>query len=241
MQPKRTMDYNAMPNKEAKKILLLGASGLTGNFVLQELLRSSLCKSLILWGRKAPEAISEKILFRNNLDETLSCELTNVDAVICCLGTTIKKAGSKDNFKAIDYDLPLYFANMAKEKGVPVFCLMSSIGADAQSNNFYLKTKGGLEDAIKFLDFNKLHILQPSLLLGERKEYRAGERLGQMLAPLFNALLFGKMQKYKAIQSLDVAKALCFSAIFKSFDEQVKTYQYNQISALAQKWDQAKL
>jgi hypothetical protein len=131
--------------------------------------------------------------------------VTTGDVVFCCLGTTIKTAGSEKAFRRVDFELVRWAAVAANENGIKRFLVVSSMGANADSKNFYLRTKGEMEKAITALNFEKCIIARPSMLLGPRKEFRMGEKIGQ-----FFMLAFGLFipARYKAIQALTVAKAL---------------------------------
>jgi uncharacterized protein YbjT (DUF2867 family) len=126
----------------------------------------------------------------------------------CALGTTIATAGSKEAFYQVDHDLVLAFAKNAKAAGASTFVLVSSVGAEARSSNFYLKVKGEIEKDLESIGFNSLIILRPSMLMGERKEFRLGELIGKGAMTLFNPLMFGSLSKYKGIQGKTVAKAM---------------------------------
>ncbi|MFN4123465.1 MAG: hypothetical protein ACK4GL_09210 [Flavobacteriales bacterium] len=225
-------------SNNSKKILLIGATGLTGAYVLDLLQASSYCDSLVIWGRKAPAELGNKSKFYSEIGNELQCELTNVDTVICCLGTTIKKAGSQENFRYIDLELPMQIARLAREEKIPCFCLMSAVGANKDSNNFYLRVKGSLEMKLQALNFPELHIMRPSLLLGPRKEFRFGESAAKLFTPLFNPLLFGRMSPYKAIHAKEVAKALAFRAIQAEKADKFTISHYKEIRDLASKWDE---
>lgn len=184
-------------------IVVLGSSGLVGGLLVQELLKDPKVNKIILPVRKITEESKPKVEFRqfdfNKTEEYRT--LYPADAVICALGTTIKKAGSQEAFRKVDYDFPLYAAKAAVEAGVQHFLLVSSIGANSNAQNFYLRVKGELEEAIKHMSFPSITIVRPSLLTGDRKEFRLGERLMQPFAPLFPA-------KYKPIAAIRVARAL---------------------------------
>lgn len=130
-----------------------------------------------------------------------------VDGFICCLGTTQSKAGSREAFLAVDRDLVLRMAGIARTLGARHAVLVSSVGASAQSGNFYLRVKGEAERAISELDFDRVDLLRPGLLLGERAEARPGESLARLLAPVTNALLGGPLRRYRGIPAHDVAAA----------------------------------
>ncbi|MBT2569955.1 NAD-dependent epimerase/dehydratase family protein [Planococcus sp. ISL-110] len=196
-----------MNNKTA---LLAGASGLVGNELLHILLDS-------------PHYRGVKILVRRPLDmehEKLEQVITDfdkldhyakhfdVDDVYCCLGTTIRKAGSQDDFKKVDYEYPLRMAEMAKSQQAKNFLIITALGADAESKMFYSRIKGQLQVRLKKVGLTALHIFQPSLLLGDRQEFRLGEKAATVLSPAISKLLRGKMKKYKPVEARNVALAM---------------------------------
>jgi uncharacterized protein YbjT (DUF2867 family) len=133
--------------------------------------------------------------------------------VACCaLGTTIAAAGSQDAFRRVDFDCTLAFARFALRAGARRFVLVSSVGADAGSTNFYLRVKGEVEDALRALPFESLVVLRPGLLLGDRRESRPAEALARFVAPLFNPLLLGPLAKYRSVYADRVAAAMVAAA-----------------------------
>lgn len=193
--------------KNKMKALLLGASGLTGGYCLQELLENEQFSIVIAPLRKQvavahPKLVQVIIDFERIADYA---DQFKADVVFCCLGTTIKKAGSKAAFTKIDYDYPLLFAKLAQAQGAHTYLLVSSLGADANSLFFYSQVKGKLEKELKALDYKTLVIMQPSLLLGDRTEKRAGEDLAKALMPVLNFLT---PKKYQPIHAQQVAKAM---------------------------------
>ena len=139
----------------------------------------------------------------------------NLEKGFCCLGTTIKVAGSKQAFQKVDLDYVVNFAELAKKSGCDHFSVVSSIGADESSNNFYLHTKGKMEQALLKMNWPSLNIFRPSLLLAKRSEFRLEEELGALAFKAFNPLLFGPLSQYRAIKTQQVAKAMVHHA-FKS-------------------------
>jgi uncharacterized protein YbjT (DUF2867 family) len=135
-------------------------------------------------------------------------ELANVqvDDVYCCLGTTIKKAGSQEMFKKIDLDLVVTIAELMKKQGAEQFLVISAMGADRNSKVFYNRTKGEMEAALQELAYPSLHIIRPSLLLGPREEFRLGEKVAVMLTPLLKLFLRGPLNKYRPVEARKVAQ-----------------------------------
>lgn len=190
------------------RILLAGASGLVGAAVLEQALgleRSSEVVSLVRRsaGQHHPK-LTEWLSTDGDLLSGLRAE--HVDAVICCLGTTIRKVGGdKAKFVHVDKDLVLGLARWAKEQSVRCFAVVSAIGADAKSRVFYNRVKGEMEEGLKAMGFPELHIFQPSILTGPRKEKRIGERIGVVVMSLIAPLL---PAKYKPMPHDVLAKAL---------------------------------
>jgi len=193
-------------------VILAGCSGLTGGFLLSELIKNTSIHNIFCTYRKhKPSSAVGKIkhiLF--NPIEHLSDEFPTADIAFCCIGTTMAKAGSKKVFREADVDFVIAFAKKAKGAGVKTFVLQSSVGADASSSNFYLACKGEAEDAIYAMDFENFHIYRPSLLMGPRKEQRFGERIAQRLFPLFQWLI---PSKYKGVHVKDLAYTMMMHAL----------------------------
>jgi uncharacterized protein YbjT (DUF2867 family) len=131
-----------------------------------------------------------------------------VDDVFCCLGTTIKKAGSQQAFYQVDATYPYEAARMAKQQGASQYLIVTAMGADKKSGIFYNRVKGEAEEKIAGLQFSSLQIFRPSLLLGERNETRIGEAIAQKIMPLFSFLMIGSLKKYKPISANKVARAM---------------------------------
>lgn len=134
------------------------------------------------------------------------------DCFFCCFGTTIKKAGSREAFRRVDLEIPLAWARAAREAGTERASLVSSVGADVGSGNFYLATKGETERAFRDLRFPSLDVFRPSLLLGERTETRWGEILAEPFAKAVSPFLFGGLRRYRPIEASAVAAAMANAA-----------------------------
>jgi uncharacterized protein YbjT (DUF2867 family) len=193
-----------------KTALVFGSTGLVGNLLLEELVDSERYSAIRIFVRQST-GISvpgvEEIITDFSDSENLAPKITGDDLFIC-LGTTIKKAGSVENMEKIDRDLPVKIAQMARSNGVKNIAAVSSIGASADSKNYYLRIKGEMEEGIMMLDFENITIVRPSMLLGERKERRTGELVGKVVMKAFKPVLTGKLRKYRAIHGRDVARAM---------------------------------
>ena len=182
-------------------ILLAGATGLTGEHLLDRLL-SEPTISRVLAPSRSP--LAEHAHLDNpvgQLQDLLPQLDGRIDAAFCCLGTTIRQAGSQEAFRAVDQELVLAFARRARELGTRHLLVISALGADAHSAVFYNRVKGELEAALQAQDWPQLTIVRPSLLLGARREFRLGERL---LAPLARWI----PGKYRGIKACTLAHAL---------------------------------
>jgi uncharacterized protein YbjT (DUF2867 family) len=192
---------------------LIGATGLIGGYLLDELLNDpffDLVKILIRRPLDKNHPKLEKKMIDFNDSDSLLVALSNSDVVFCSIGTTQKKVkGDKEAYRKIDFDIPVKLARFCKMTGCEKFILVSSVGANSGSNSFYLKLKGETEDAIKETGMKSLHIMRPSLLLGDRKEFRPGEDFSKVF---MTALSFLIPPKYKAIRAKDVAKAMAVAA-----------------------------
>jgi uncharacterized protein YbjT (DUF2867 family) len=181
-----------------------------GSYLVKQLCQSNRYARVLSFSRR-PFGYDHPLLQENISDLTsipaIASEIKGQD-LFCCLGTTIKKAGSKKNFKKIDYDMPVELARIAVQNGFEHFLLVSSIGADAHASNFYLHTKGQTEQEVVQCKIPKISIVRPSMLLGPRKEFRFGEAVGKVIMKLANPLMIGKYQKYRGIHAEDVAIAM---------------------------------
>jgi uncharacterized protein YbjT (DUF2867 family) len=205
---------DSSPGTGAKTGILLGATGLVGSFCLQTLLADSMYASIVLLNRRpSPFAEHPRLTQKTvNFDSLSAEDFAAVDDVFCALGTTMRKAGSQEAFRRVDLDYPLQAARLARSAGAGQFVLVSSVGADAGSKNFYLRTKGQLDQEIGKLGFQTLHIFRPSLLLGRREEFRLTERVVMALAPALNLGMWGGLRRYRAIPAATVGQAMAKAA-----------------------------
>lgn len=204
---------------------IAGATGLIGSYLLEELLNDDYFDTVRILTRR-PLDIShpklEKKLVNFEDADSLLVALANTDVLFCAVGTTQKKVkGDKTAYRKVDYDIPVNLARYCKIVGCEKFILVSSVGANSKTNNFYLRLKGETEDAVKAVGLQSLHIMQPSMLLGDRKEVRTGERIGQVVIKAVSFLL---PAKYKPVQGRDVAKAML--TVAKTQTKGLKSYSY---------------
>ena len=184
-----------------QRILLAGATGLTGEHLLDRLLNEPTVARVLAPSRRPLAAHPHLENPVGELAALLPQLSGNVDIAFCCLGTTIRQAGSQEAFRAVDQELVLAFARRARELGTRHLLVISALGADAHSPVFYNRVKGELEAALQAQDWPQLTIVRPSLLLGARREFRLGERL---LAPLARWI----PGKYRGIKACTLAHAL---------------------------------
>ncbi len=193
-----------------KNALIVGSTGLIGGYLLEELKEKKLFKIVYVLSRRKLNDLDSA--FENIVVdfETLnSVEIPEkIDVVFCALGTTIKKAGSKPAFEKVDYEYVINSAELGKKFGATCFSLVSAIGADENSTFFYNRVKGKTENKLKSLGYERLQIVRPSLLGGERKEFRFGEKIAQLLSPLFSIFLIGKLKKYRMVHGRKVAQTM---------------------------------
>ncbi len=190
--------------------LVLGASGLVGGHLLELLLDDDAWHRVIAPGRRPLDTEHAKLEAPVVDFERLGDhrDLFAVDDVFCCLGTTIKKAGSQDAFRQVDFVYPFEAARLAAEHNAKQYLLVSAIGARRTAHSFYSRVKGEIEDAIARLPFESYHVLRPSLLLGDRDEVRVAERLAIGFSQALLFLMIGPLQRYRPIHARQVAQAL---------------------------------
>lgn len=193
-----------------KTALVIGSTGLIGSQLVDILLESEHYQKVVIFvkresGKSHPKL--EQHIINFDAPETYQ-HLVKGDDLFCTIGTTIKKAGSQSAFRKVDYEYPIAFSKIAKTNKIKQFLIVSSLGANKDSNNFYLKTKGEMEAALAKANFETTVIVRPSLLLGQRSEFRFGEKMGAFFMKGFSFLFFGKVKKYRPIESSTVAKAL---------------------------------
>jgi uncharacterized protein YbjT (DUF2867 family) len=190
-----------------KTALLAGATGLIGNHLLKALLEDEQYNNVIVLTRKpVAESHPKQKNIVVNFDQLTSYHNDlHADDIFCCLGTTMKKAGSKEAFRKVDFHYPVELAKITNANGGRQYLLVSSLGADKNSGIFYNQVKGETEASIKQINFKALHIFRPSLLLGDREEQRSGEDAAKIVYRVFRFLI---PKKYKAIDASRVANAM---------------------------------
>ena len=211
---------------------LVGATGLIGSYLLEELLNDPYFDTVRILIRRPLDIthpkLEKKIVDFNDSDSLLVA-LSNGDVLFCAIGTTMKKVkGDKEAYRKIDFNIPLKLARFCKMTGCEKFLLVSSAGANSKSRNFYQRLKEETEEAVKSVGLQTVHIMRPSLLLGERKEFRPGENIGKAI---MTSLSFLIPEKYKAIQGKAVAKVML--VLSKKNDEGLFMHENSEIRNLS--------
>lgn len=195
-----------MTSSPPKTALVVGATGLVGDLLTHLLVENpayekvkALVRRSLGWQHPRLQEVAFDFDHPNGL-------LVQADDIYCCLGTTIRKAGSREAFKKVDYQYPLDVARLGLAGGARQYMLVSAAGADVNSSFFYNRVKGELERDLRALNYPTTIVVRPSLLLGDRREFRFGEKIGEVLMKLANPLI---PVNYKAVKAASVANALC--------------------------------
>ncbi|MBV8389407.1 MAG: oxidoreductase [Mucilaginibacter sp.] len=217
----------------SNKAVIAGASGLIGSKLLNILLHEPYYDEVLILVRKelpiSHKKLVQLVIDFDRLDDHAAAITDH--ALFCCLGSTRKKTPDLTVYRKIDHDYPLKLAQIAKQNGVEQYHLVSAIGASSHSSNFYTKMKGEVEEAIEKIGLNCLHIYQPSVLTGGRKESRPTERLIIGLMKVVDPLLAGRLKKYRSISAGTVARAMFNESLQKQ--EGVFVHASDKIKLLA--------
>ena len=216
-----------------KTAIIFGSSGLIGNELFKTILLNNAYSKIKIFVRKIPEVNNPKVEiietdFRN-LEKYE--DKINGDDCYFCIGTTKKDTPDNNEYRRVEYDIPLSVAKIAKKNSINSFFYVSSIGANPKASSGYLKNKGQVEEELKNLNFSKLSIIRPSLLIGNRKSFRLGEII---FTPIMNTLTlfaFGSLKKYKPIKIENVVKAMLNISLNTS---NKMVYESNELEAIAQ-------
>ena len=217
-----------------KTALIFGSSGLIVNHLLNCILKDDYYQKIKLFirtkidiGDPRVEVIYDDFKNTDNLEKTIIG-----DDCFFCIGTTKKDTPNKKEYRRIEYDIPVNIAKVAKLNSINSFFYVSSMGANSSVSNSYLRNKGQVEDVLVSLNFDKIAILKPSLLLGNRKKFRLAERIAQFVMTKMSFIFFGKMKKYKPIKAINVAKAII--NISKN-NYQIKFFESDKLLELSKK------
>lgn len=214
-----------------KTALLVGATGLVGGHCLRRLLADPGYGRVTVLARR-PTGVAHERLDERVVDfERLAEVQVEADDLLCCLGTTIKAAGSQAAFRRVDHDLVVEVGRLARAGGARRVGLVSSVGADAGASAFYLRTKGEAERDLAAVGWESLEVLRPSFLVGERRERRSAEALGIAVTARAAGLLLGPLRRYRPI-SADVVAAALIAAVRRG-EPGVHVRTFDEITALA--------
>jgi uncharacterized protein YbjT (DUF2867 family) len=216
-----------------KSALVLGASGLVGGFCVGDLLQDESFNRVTVLARR--RLTTEHPRLQQHIVDFDRREqfgpMLKADDVFCCLGTTIRKAGSRPPFEKVDYTYVVESAAAAAANGARQLLVVSALGANGSSKMFYNRVKGNMEKAVSRLPFRGVHIFRPSLLLGDRKELRIGEQVGSVVMKVFALLMVGRHRRYRPIHASVVAKAMIETA--KKDMPGVHIYESDELEGLA--------
>jgi uncharacterized protein YbjT (DUF2867 family) len=222
---------------ERRTAAIFGATGLVGRACLDLLLTDERCARIVAIGRREPAQSNPKLVVRRAALDTVEAlddpTLDTVDDVFCCLGTTLKKAGSQEAFRRVDLDYVVNAASFAKRHGAHHFLMVSAVGADARSRVFYSRVKGEAESAVAKLGIEFVSIFRPSFILGPREESRLGERLGMAMAAVLSFAMVDRLTKYRPIAATKIARAML--AVAATPTPGITVYEFDRMATLSRR------
>ena len=195
-----------------KTAIIFGSSGLVGNHLLNLLIKDNYYSKIKIFVRN-------KNIFKNSKVEIIYMDFRKIDDYshlikgddcFFCIGTTKKDTPDKNEYRRVEYEIPVKIASVAKKNNITSFMYLSSLASTTKTKNIYLKNKGEAEEALKNLNFSRLSIIRPSLMLGYRNKFRLGEFIGQLIFKNLSFLFQGSLKQYRAIDSKNVAKAMVY-------------------------------
>jgi uncharacterized protein YbjT (DUF2867 family) len=199
-------------SESLERVYVFGASGLVGGELLDLLLRETEA-AVTSWGRRGTGVRHPRLEERiGDPASWVTAQTPSADTAFCALGTTLRRAGSRAAFRAVDHDLVVEAARLARRAGARHFLLVSALGADPESRVFYNRVKGDAEASVRGTGFEAVTVLRPSLLLGERAESRPAEAVAGALAGLASPLLRGPLRRYRPVRARVVARAMLRAA-----------------------------
>lgn len=211
--------------------LLAGATGLVGSHCLSQLLRDPLYDRVVVVARRPLPMNDPKLDTRLvDFDRLADADLPPADDVYCALGTTIRRAGSRDAFRHVDHDYVVALARRSADRGASRFVLVSALGANPRSSVFYSRVKGETERDVASVGFDAVHLLRPSLLTGERSERRPRERLAIAVFTRIAPLLVGPLRRYRPVAAEVVARAM--RAVARGDDRGTHVHESDRLAAL---------
>ena len=216
----------------AKSAIVLGATGLTGNILLKMLLDDSRYSNIIVFGRnscnlKHPK-LEEYIIDLFELEHYAN--KFKAHEVFCCIGTTKGKTSDKKIYMKIDYGIPVAAAKLCKANGIQTFIVISALGAKKKSKVFYNRVKGEMETAVLAQQITNTYILQPSLITGNREEFRFGESFLNVIMTIFKPILhIGDLKRYLPIHPEKIAKCMVWLANNNFDSERIKSKKIQEL------------
>jgi len=216
--------------------LVAGATGLVGGELVKLLLANDAYERVVVLVRKEiglrHAKLEQAVINFDELDQLPIERFAGAD-VFCALGTTIKKAGSQDNFRLVDYTYPMVLGRLAKQYGAKAFLIITAMNSDERSLFFYSRVKGEVERDLAKLGLPQLHIFRPSLITGERQEHRTGEQFAAKLSAGLPFLFAGPMARYKPNPATDIAKAMLLTALAEAIEPSPHIISPGDIAKLA--------
>ncbi|MEK4078785.1 NAD(P)H-binding protein [Solibacillus sp. FSL K6-1126] len=195
--------------KTMRSALVVGATGLVGFSLVKLLCESEEYAAVNVLSRRPLDFTHPKLVVKLcEFDQIADKDIEFAHEVFCCLGTTMKKAGSKQQFEKVDFEYPLTIAAIAKNRGVGHFIVISAMGANEKALAYYSQVKGKLEAELIKMDFPRLSIVRPSLITGDRQEFRLGETIGDKVLKVLNPILVGPFKKMHSIPATQIALAM---------------------------------
>ncbi|WP_042470577.1 NAD(P)H-binding protein [Bacillus ndiopicus] len=216
-----------------RSAIVVGATGLVGSELVKLLCESDEYVAVTVIARRSLDYSHPKLIVRiREFDELAESDMEFAHEIFCCLGTTIKKAGSREIFEKIDVEYPVQIAAMAKNRGIQHMIVISAMGANEKSFAYYNRVKGKLEKELIDIDLPQLSIVRPSLLVGNRSEFRPGEKMGEAVLKILNPLLIGPLKLYRSIEAKQVALAMMVIAVHGK-DSKVAVYPSSELAQMA--------
>lgn len=216
-----------------KTAIVLGASGLTGKLLLNQLLEDEAYTKVKIFARRSLNLLNPKV--QEYVGDLLSLEKFEkdfiADEVFCCIGTTAKKTKDKGTYKKIDFGIPVAAAKLCKINKIDAFIVVSALGANAKSKIFYNRIKGEMEQLVLRQKIMHVYVMRPSLIKGKRTEKRLAEKLGSIIMGILKPFLIGKWKKYRAIKAETIANAMYVLAQVKPDYTIVESDKIQEIGA----------
>ena len=208
---------------------------MVGKELVYELIEDKKVESLIAVVRRPLPIAHPKLKQLVEVDftklESLGTQL-RAQTFYCCIGTTLKKAGSREAFRKVDYEIPLAIGRLAESLGIPSLVIISSIAANGQSGNFYLRTKGQMEEQVKMIYHGNLKIIRPSMILGHRHEIRFAEKIANVIIPVLGVFMLGPLRKYKGIYYWEIARAMIQAVTLPKEQVVVESDELHKLSSI---------